>query len=142
MVDRDALERHVAIVSVTVSILNDRKVAVRSGRWRPATDRAGLTVPISTDLPFASAINVAERAIASTGARGVEVLDDRAVVGWVGSLGNQYQIAIDVTRQPDGGTVLAFLARPRFATTLGGSRRSATLVATLREYVGRVAGPG
>jgi hypothetical protein len=133
-------------VAVIVSVFGDRRLAVRSGRWHPALENAGFTASASFPIPFPSAINVASQAMSAIGARGVEVIDGRAVVGWVGSVltnlpkWQQYEVAIDVARSPDGGTRFAILARPRFAYALYGSQRSEQLRGQLQAQVMRAAG--
>jgi hypothetical protein len=132
--------------NVIISVYADRKLAIRSGRWHPASDNADFTVFASVPIPFSSAINVASQAMSSIGAKGVEVIDGRAVVGWIGTVftnlpkWQQYEVAIDVTRSHDGRTRFAALARPRFAIAAFGSRRSEQLRGQLQEQVMRAAG--
>jgi hypothetical protein len=79
------------------------------------------------------------------GCHGITVLDDGSAVGWIGSSWTnipnkaEYMVAVARIVQPDGSIVLDCSCRPRFSSSLFGSRRSGDLTHRLVAEVTRLA---
>lgn len=117
-----------------VVIRSDRKRAVRKVAGS-APDRATLPpgTPVDVFVDPSTATQIAAGAVRQVGGHDITVLNDGSAVGWIGSsLTNipskmEYMVAVARITQPDGSIILACSSRPRFSSSLFGSRRSADL---------------
>jgi hypothetical protein len=126
------------IGAAAVVIRSDRKRAVRAaagGARNLTTLPPGTPVDVFVDPSAAS--HIAAEAVRHVGGHDIKVLDDGSAVGWIGSsLTNipskaKYLVAVSRIAQPDGSIILACSSRPRFSSSLFGSRRSTDLTRRL-----------
>lgn len=127
------------LVVVTLSIVTDRRLAVRSGRASaPWTGSNARWVQFAYPVPLQRAIALAATALSQMGAQRVETVNDVMVTGWVGSaLTNlpqwqQYQLAVGLAAAPDGTTVFTSCARPRSSMAYMGASKSQQLATALQ----------
>jgi hypothetical protein len=127
------------IVAMSISIVTDRRFAVRAGRVSPPwTGSNARWVRFAYPVPFHKALDLAERALTQVGAEDIETVNDLMVTGWIGSaLANlpqwqQYQLAVELFAAPDGTTVFTSCARPRWSSALLGASQSQLLASSLQ----------
>ncbi len=133
----------------TISIVTDRRLAVRAGRASPPwTGSNARWAQFAHPMPLDTAVRLATDAISNMGGRGVEAVSGVMVTGWVGSVftnlarWQQYQLAVALSWAPDGSTVFTSCARPRFGATLFGAPKSQRLAASLQDELLRLINPG
>jgi hypothetical protein len=128
--------------SVITSLFGDRQLAVRAGRgdapWKGSA--AGWTQYVC-DSSIGAGPHVATQAIVNIGGRKVELVNGTAAVGWIGSSWvnlpewQEYQLAVVVAQDSNGGTSFTCCARPRWKTRWGGASKSRRLALALRQEV-------
>jgi hypothetical protein len=130
------------IGGAVVVIRSDRKRAVKAAA-ASTPDRSVLPpgTPVDVFVDPSVATHIAAEAVRQVGGHDINVLDDGSAVGWIGSsLTNipnkaEYMVAVARIAQPDGSIVLACSSRPRFSSSLFGSRRSIDLTQRLVDEV-------
>jgi hypothetical protein len=109
----------VATLLVIVTIISDRKLALRAGRgddpWNgPYVAWNQLTWPTLAESPAALGV----RAISNVGGRDAGLVRETTAVGWVGSnfpLFQEFQLAVEASTESPGQTLFTCCARPRWS---------------------------
>ena len=139
----------VVTLLVIWSVFCDRKLAVRAGRGTaPWTGSLARWTQQFAAVSIERAGQVALQAVANVGGRGVEFVDASTAIGWIGlswtnmAERQEYELAVVLAPDSNGGTCFTCCARPRWSLTMRGGEKSLRLSESLGSEVERlVAGP-
>jgi hypothetical protein len=131
---------------ISIVARTDRKRTARKAERGEAELEWTITgLPISIPTSVGEALSLARVAMTRVGARDVDIVDDKYVVGWIGSPGTNvprfaaYQLGISVASMGDGFTLLRCSSRPRSPMAYGGHKQSQSYASRLVNEVGELA---